>query len=206
MKIFFYLFISCFCTQVFSADIQSISIKSPEHSHILTETNSKNSTSNTKPLVFISTTNPGCQQIHQEKFKAALIQSINEIRKQPRQCGTQHYEATNKLTWNKSLEKSSYKHAKDLAKRQLLSHSSISGQVLKARLTQVGYQGITGGENLASGQKTVHQVLNDWMTLSPSHCSNIMTNNYSDYALACVTNTSTGRSYWVQQFGRENQE
>lgn len=203
MKLCFYLLLSSICTQVFSADLQHISIKSPNYIHVSTETNLTEPTSTTRPLVFPTISNPNCQQVHLDKFKTTLIQAINEVRKYPRQCGTQYHKATNALTWNKLLEKSSYKQAQDLAKRRLLSHSNISGLVLKERLTQVGYQGITGGENLASGQKTVHQVLNDWMTLSPTHCSNIMTSRYSDYALACVTNPDTGHTYWVQQFGSQ---
>lgn len=206
MRHFFYaVLLSGLCTQTFSADTQYINISIKENSNINATVDFKRTKlqTNAKPLVFINTINPNCQQVHLAKFKTALIQAINEIRKQPRQCGTQYYAATNALTWNNTLEKSSHQQAQDLSNRRLLSHTNMSGLRLKERLTQVGYQGITGGENLASGQKTVSQVLNDWMTLSPSHCSNIMTNNYSDYALACVTNPNTGRTYWVQQFGKK---
>lgn len=207
MRHFFYAALLCgLSTHTFSADTQYINISIKKDSNISTtiEPNSTNLQIDAKPLVFRNSTNPNCQQVHLAKFKTALIQAINEIRKQPRQCGAQYHAATNALTWNNTLEKSSYQQAQDLSNRKLLSHTNISGLRLKERLSQVGYQGVTGGENLASGQKTVNQVLNDWMTLSPSHCSNIMTNSYSDYALACVTNPNTGRTYWVQQFGKKN--
>lgn len=207
MRHFIYAFLlSGICSQTFSADTQyiNISIKKSADINTTIEPRQAKIPTDTKPLVFINTTNPNCQQVHLTKFKTALIQAINEIRKQPRQCGTQYHAATNALTWNNTLEKSSYQQAQDLSNRKLLSHTNISGLRLKERLAKVGYQGSTGGENLASGQKTVNQVLNDWMTLSPSHCSNIMTSNYSDYALACVTNVNTGRTYWVQQFGKRN--
>ena len=155
-----------------------------------------------EPITLRNITNPNCQQAQVDQFKEALLQAINEIRQHPRQCGAQYRPATSTLKWNRQLQQSATLQAQDLAKRNTLSHIDTFGKRLKDRFELVGYKGEIGGENLAHGQKTAHQVLNDWMTLSTIHCNNIMTNGYTDYALACKINPNTGRAYWVQHFGR----
>lgn len=56
------------------------------------------------------------------------------------------------------------------------------------------------GENVASGQKTLSEVMAKWIA-SPLHCSNIMNPRYTEYAIACASDQSAKqRSYWTQQF------
>lgn len=184
------------------ADTQTIRI-AKQTSVPLTQLNpSPNKASKGEPITLRNITNPNCQQVQVDQFKEALLQAINEIRQHPRQCGTQYRPATSILKWDRQLQQSAALQAQDLAKRNTLSHLDIAGTRLKDRFERVGYKGEIGGENLAHGQKTVHQVLNDWMTLSTTHCNNIMTNGYTDYALACKVNPKTGRAYWVQHFGQ----
>lgn len=153
------------------------------------------------PISFEKIQNVSCTQVNNKQFRQALLEAINEVRHQPRQCGLQTYPSTSALTWNDKLQLSAQAQVNDISNRRLLSHVDKSGRKLQQRFEMVGFSGKLGGENLANGQKTAHSVLNDWMTLSTTHCTNIMTEMYTDYALACTVNPSNGRAYWVQQFG-----
>jgi uncharacterized protein YkwD len=54
------------------------------------------------------------------------------------------------------------------------------------------------GENIAYGQRTPAEVMNDWMN-SPGHRSNIMNPTYTEIGVGLAKNSS-GVCYWTQQF------
>ena len=141
-----------------------------------------------------------CDDIQNPQYQQAVLNAINVIRHQPQQCGKIAYSATHSLKWNNQLQTSSTAHALDISQRQILSHVGRSGENLRARIKKTGYKG-GGGENLATGQSNLNQVLENWLALSPGHCGNLMKPQFKDYAIACVRNDVTHRTYWVQHFG-----
>jgi len=62
----------------------------------------------------------------------------------------------------------------------------------------------TYGENIASGQKTAKEVVEDWMN-SPGHRANILNPNYKTIGIAVYIDPNTYyKKYWVQEFGIGN--
>ncbi len=144
--------------------------------------------------------NIGCDETQQAQNQAAILQALNAVRSQPQQCGKIFYPATEAVTWNDLLAKSATAHAQDIAQRRFLSHYGTQGQGLRERIKLMGYQG-GAGENLASGQKNVDEVIQNWLSLSPGHCDNLMQKKYKHAALVCVRNPQDQRPYWVLHLG-----
>ena len=145
--------------------------------------------------------NINCENLHDKQHRQAAIEAINEIRRHPQICGQLVYAPASPLSWNNNLEKSALKHARSIASRKWLSHLDGNGFSLRQRLNLSGYNGIGGGENLASGQNNLAKALMNWLTLSTTHCDNLMHAKYQDYAVSCVRDPETRRPYWVQHFG-----
>ncbi|MCH7336012.1 CAP domain-containing protein [Acinetobacter sp. NIPH 2699] len=142
-----------------------------------------------------------CQDLQNPAYQQAIVTAINEIRRQPRQCGQRHFPTAPPLIWNNQLYQSAFAHTKDMTEHNFLGHVSSTGLDLKARLKLYQFKGRGGGENVAHGQKDLNEVIASWLT-SPVHCSNIMQPKFTDYAIACAPDQSAQqRNYWTQQFG-----
>lgn len=153
------------------------------------------------PQIQIATTEIRCQDIQNPAYQQMIINAINEIRQQGRQCGKQYFADVAPLKWNQNLYDSAVAHTKDMASHAFLGHISTTGLDLKARLKQYGFKGKGGGENVARGQKNLNEVMATWLA-SSLHCSNLMHPKFTDYAVACsLDQTAKQKSYWTQQFG-----
>lgn len=90
-----------------------------------------------------------------------------------------------------------------MAVKNYFSHISPTGSTMVSRINATGYSWSTIGENIAAGYPTVNAVIDGWMA-SDGHCANLMNPNFRDAALACVaSSTSTYRSYWTLDLGRQ---
>lgn len=142
-----------------------------------------------------------CQDLSNPAYQQAVVNAINDIRSQSRQCGQQHYAAAKPLAWNPNLYKTALAHAQDMSTHNFLGHVNSSGKDLKTRLKQSQFNSRGGAENVARGQKNLEEVLASWLK-SPAHCSNMMHPKFTDYAIACTPDQSPQqRHYWTQQFG-----
>ncbi|KHN66373.1 hypothetical protein AV645_09885 [Acinetobacter calcoaceticus] len=142
-----------------------------------------------------------CQDLQNPAYQQAVLDRINQVRQQSRQCGQQYFSAAKPLSWNNNLYKGALAHSVDMANHNFLSHVSSTGQDLRTRLKNYNALGKANGENVASGQKTLNEVITKWLA-SPLHCSNIMNPKFTTYALACASDQSVKqKSYWTQQFG-----
>jgi uncharacterized protein YkwD len=143
----------------------------------------------------------------------ALLDAINMERSQTRTCGNKGtFGPVHALTWNPSLYASALEHATDLAISDTFSHdgsgteSDITGDGRTSkfyeRIVANGYSNYYSiGENIAGGQRSLTQVMHDWMA-SPGHCVNIMKSTYTEVGIAIVINqSSTYQIYWTQNFG-----
>ncbi|WOE32291.1 MULTISPECIES: CAP domain-containing protein [unclassified Acinetobacter] len=146
-----------------------------------------------------------CDLVKNPNYREEILKQINSIRSRPQVCGNMQLSAANHLKWSNTLYKSAQVQAKDNAEQKRINHLDRIGNNLRARMQQAGYTGSAGGENLASGQGSMDEALMDWLKLSPSHCSTLMDERYTEYAISCVTNSQTKRNYWVQHFGRNMQ-
>ncbi|MDS7966356.1 CAP domain-containing protein [Acinetobacter sp. V117_2] len=142
-----------------------------------------------------------CEDLQNPAYQQAILNTINQIRQQSRQCGQQYFSAAQPLSWNNNLYKGALSHSEDMATHNFLSHVSSTGLDLKSRLKLYNTLSKANGENVASGQKTLNEVMSKWLS-SPLHCSNLMNPKFTTYAIACASDQSAKqKSYWAQQFG-----
>ena len=68
------------------------------------------------------------------------------------------------------------------------------------RATRAGYRWRVVGENIASGQATPEQVVEEWIG-SAHHCANLMSPDFTEMGVGFAANsTSAGGIYWSQVF------
>jgi len=147
-----------------------------------------------------------CQDLQNPTYQQAILNTINQIRQQSHQCGQQYFSATKPLSWSNNLYKGALSHSEDMAKNNFLGHVGSTGLDLKSRLKLYNTLGKANGENVASGQKTLGEVMSKWLS-SPLHCSNLMNPKFTTYAIACASDQSVKqKSYWTQQFGTYEKE
>ncbi|MEY9213313.1 CAP domain-containing protein [Thermobifida halotolerans] len=86
-------------------------------------------------------------------------------------------------------------HSEDMDRNNYISHTSLDGRSPADRADAQGYHAWSG-ENVAKGQRTAEQVMDDWMN-SPGHRRNIL--NCGNRALG----VGESNGAWTQMFGRE---
>lgn len=91
-------------------------------------------------------------------------------------------------------------HADDMLAQNYFSHTGLNGSSPGDRITAAGYNWRTYGENIARGQSSETEVLQDW-TNSPGHHANDINPSFEDYGLAKAGTGSDAR--WVLVLGAE---
>ena len=104
------------------------------------------------------------------------------------------------LKVNDSLAGVAETKAEDLRDQNYFAHQSPTYGSPFDMMKQFSISFSTAGENLAKGQKTPEEVMNDWME-SSGHKANILNSAYTEIGVGYVTNND-GTTYWVQQFIR----
>lgn len=102
------------------------------------------------------------------------------------------------LTLNTDLTHIATMKASDMRDKNYFSHNSPTYGTPFEMLQQFGVKYTYAGENIAAGQKTSEQVMNDWMN-SSGHRANILNKNYTQLGVGYVTGGEYG-TYWVQLF------
>jgi uncharacterized protein YkwD len=130
-----------------------------------------------------------------------VLAALNALRAGARSCGAHPLPPAPLLRWDARLAHSARLYARELAQRETLSHDGLRSRSLRERLNQAGYAMRLGGENLAAGQTSLEEVLQQWQ-LSASHCEILMGAEFEQAGLACVS-ASQGRyrHYWVLHVG-----
>jgi len=125
-----------------------------------------------------------------EVFKAEMLREINAFRTSGCNCGGRWMPAISPLTWDNALARSAAGHAIDMEALNYFSHISRDGRTIAGRISALGYDWSSVAENIAFGQRSIRQVITDWMA-SPGHCINIMNPKYQNIGVA-----KKGK-YWV---------
>lgn len=147
--------------------------------------------------------------------KRKFLTLINNARGQARSCGSEgFFPAVPAVTWSDKLYKTAYEHSQDLAISETFSHtgsgteSDWSGFALNKRssvsdrLANYGYNWRAYGENIAGGNESAENTMQQWLN-SAGHCANIMSSNFTQVGMARKTNLNARyRHYWTQNFGR----
>jgi uncharacterized protein YkwD len=94
------------------------------------------------------------------------------------------------------LNLSAQRHSADMARRNYFEHEDPEGHDFADREKAAGFVGSSGGENIAMGQTSATEVMNDWMN-SPGHRRNILD---CSFTLIGVGYVADGH-YWTQNFG-----
>lgn len=118
-------------------------------------------------------------------------------------CGSQAYRPVAALAYDGRLHQAATAHSQDMAARNYFSHTGADGSSPGQRVSAAGYTWNAVGENIAAGYGTVAAVMAGWAS-SPGHCANIMSPNYTQLGIACVSGggSSTFRNYWTMNLAR----
>ncbi len=129
-----------------------------------------------------------------------VLELVNEARAQKRRCGWKRFGPSAPLASSNALQRAALAHAEEMAGRQVLSHAGQDGSTPGERATRSGYRWRAVAENIAAGQSTAEQVVEEWLE-SPQHCSNLMSPDYSEMGVAfAIAPQSEIGIYWVQLF------
>jgi hypothetical protein len=127
--------------------------------------------------------------------REGIVSSTNVFRKDEKDLPA--------LTENKLLNLSAEKKVKDMFEGQYFEHNSPKGKGVGDLGTEVGYEYLLIGENLALGNfKDNYDLVKAWMD-SPGHRENILNSKYTEIGVAVGQGKYDGRNVWmaVQHFG-----
>ncbi|KNB70349.1 CAP domain-containing protein [Brevibacillus reuszeri] len=92
-----------------------------------------------------------------------------------------------------SLNKVAQAKAADMSSNNYFDHTSPTYGSPSDMMKQFGVSSMTAGENIAMGQRTAEEVMNQWMN-SEGHRQNIMNPSFAKIGVGFVN------GYWVQEF------
>ncbi len=98
------------------------------------------------------------------RFRAEMLAAVNVQR-------ASHGLAS--LTAHRTLDHTAQVHAEDMAAHGFMSHQGTDGSDVAQRASRSGYFYVLVAENVARGQASVTEVVQDWMG-SPGHRANIL--------------------------------
>ena len=104
----------------------------------------------------------------------------------------------NPLTLSEKLTSIANTKAQDMADKNYFSHQSPTYGSPFDMLKQFGVSYTSAGENIAAGQKSAEQVMNDWMN-SSGHRANILNKDYTQLGVGYTEGGNYGTE-WVQLF------
>ncbi|MBJ6362317.1 CAP domain-containing protein [Paenibacillus sp. GCM10012307] len=123
-------------------------------------------------------------QTEQGKFEAEVVRLVNVERSKA---------GLKALVSDSALAKVAQDKAKDMYDNKYFSHTSPTYGSPFDMMTRYGIKYSYAGENIASGQKSPAQVMNDWMN-SQGHRANILNANYTKIGVGYYN------GQWVQEF------
>lgn len=104
------------------------------------------------------------------------------------------------LVRNPVLEDQATQYACEMIEYDFFAHENpASGSTLPDRAGEFGYDYLVIGENLAAGQGSPQQVMQDWMN-SPGHAANLFDVRFTEIGIGVRSGGDFGL-YWVQEFG-----
>lgn len=137
-----------------------------------------------------------------ESLELQILELVNEERAQGASCGSYgSFGPAEPLEFHPALWCAARMHSLDMIERDFFAHDNPDGDGPGERMSEAGYEGRGGGENIAAGNSTAEETMQQWMG-SDGHCSNIMDPNYRYLGVGYATDGSRGGHYWTQNFGR----
>lgn len=131
-----------------------------------------------------------------------VLTHSNEARSRGRRCGNEFFPASGPLRHDATLAEAAATHAQDMARHGVLRHEGSDGSSPGGRATRAGYRWRSIAENVAAGQTTARQVVQEWLR-SPVHCAALMEAGFTEMGVAyAVDLQSEGGIYWSQTLAR----
>jgi uncharacterized protein YkwD len=127
-----------------------------------------------------------------------VLELVNAARGERRRCGLRRLGPAPPLAASAALLRAAAAHSADMASRGVMDHAGGDGSTPAERATRAGYAWRTVGENVAQGQSSPEQVVDEWLG-SPRHCANIMDPDFSEMGVAVAS--SPQGVFWAQVFG-----
>ena len=92
---------------------------------------------------------------------------------------------------NAKLMEAAERHAQDMAKRGIFSHTGSNGSKIGTRAKRAGYRYCKIGENIAMGQKTAQAAMKAW-EMSAGHLKNMLKRGVTEIGVA-----RSSENHWV---------
>ncbi|NIC04117.1 CAP domain-containing protein [Billgrantia bachuensis] len=145
---------------------------------------------------------PSLAECEPNEEQREMLERVNQARSEARQCGDEEHEAAEPLEWNCRLTEAAKAHSRAMAEEEFFGHAGEDDEGVAARVNEAGYEWMAVGENIAAGQAEVEAVMQGWLD-SPGHCSNIMSDEFTEMGAASVEAEASRYSpFWTQVFAR----
>lgn len=108
------------------------------------------------------------------------------------------------LRWNPQLSIAAERHARAMADRLFFDHVDPDGRGVAQRAAASGYRFRVVGENLAAGQDSLDEAMQDWLQ-SEGHCRNLLDERFVEFGIARVAGHRADDPYgvyWTLVLGR----
>jgi uncharacterized protein YkwD len=126
------------------------------------------------------------------QFEARLLELTNQERMRA---------DLSPLRLSPSLSNAAQRHAEDMDSANYFSHTGRDGSEPWDRAQRAGYPSQSIGENIAAGNSTPEETMEQWMN-SPGHRANILSSSHTEIGFGYSQNAGGQyRHYWVQVFG-----
>lgn len=100
------------------------------------------------------------------------------------------------LVMDPRLKQAALAHAKDLARKDRISHFGSDGSDPWERVSRTGFEPKVAAENVGTGQLTFGEVLREWQ-LSPAHEKNLLLPDATHMGVAVVNEPDTQfKTFW----------
>lgn len=123
-----------------------------------------------------------------------MLAAVNAARARGATCGGKRMAPAPALIWDSRLEAAAERHSRDMAAHGHFDHQGSDGLGTGERVRRAGYDWRVVGENIARYQRSVDEVVGDWLE-SPSHCRQVLSPGFLEIGAAEVD------GYWTQVFG-----
>ncbi|KQL49890.1 hypothetical protein AN963_09425 [Brevibacillus choshinensis] len=128
------------------------------------------------------------KQADQQVEASAVVKQVADLVNQERAKA-----GLKPVTLDASLNKVAQAKAADMSNNNYFDHTSPTYGSPFDMMKQFGVSFMTAGENIAMGQRTADEVMNQWMN-SEGHRENIMNPSFTKIGVGYVN------GYWVQEF------
>ncbi len=134
-------------------------------------------------------------------LETRVLNLVDDQRRLGADCGEEgSFPPTAPLVMSGALRCAARAHAMDMSERDFFDHVNPDGDGPVERIERAGYVWSAAGENIAAGAPTPEMVMMLWMA-SDGHCTNIMSDAYTDIGVGYYEGDSQYSPAWTQVFG-----